>query len=164
MQGLERVPSHPSTIHPLHLSSHPSTIHPLHLSHPFPPHMHTLKKKKKAFHLSLVGNSGHLNWARLWQPQEQCYPFLTMHVVFSCIQTKVSLPMLGILNVHMDVIAHKGCRDTIGESALKVDSGRKTSCRTGELNLPQWCAVLLLYQLRYIPTSSSVQWSYRQAG
>ena len=144
MQGLERVPSHPSTIHPLHLS------------HPFPPHMHTLKKKK-AFHLSLVGNSGHLIWARLWQPQEQCYPFLTVHVVFSCIQTKVSLPMLGILNVHMDVIAHKGYMETIGESALKVDSGRKTSCRTGELNLPQWCAVLLLYQLRYIPTSSSVQ-------
>ena len=51
----------------------------------------------------------------------------------------------------MHATVHWGCTDTIRESALKVDSGRKIPCRTGELNLPQRPASLMLYQLRYIP-------------
>ena len=42
--------------------------------------------------------------------------------------------------------------DTITESALKADSGRKIPCRTGESNLYQcytWLFSLLLYQLNY---------------
>ena len=46
-------------------------------------------------------------------------------------------------------IAHEGCTDTVGESALKVDSGRKIPCRTGESNLPQRRAGSTL--LSYIP-------------
>ena len=42
---------------------------------------------------------------RLQQLQEQHCPFLTVYGVFSCIQTKVWLPMLAIFNVHIDVIA-----------------------------------------------------------
>ena len=57
----------------------------------------------RALHLSLEGNSGPLTWARLQQLQEQRYPFLTVCAEFSCVQTKVSLPMLGIFNVHTDV-------------------------------------------------------------
>ena len=48
-----------------------------------------------------------------------------------------------IFNMRTDVNAcdcTRGCTDTVRESALKVDSGKKIPCRTGELNLPQWCA------------------------
>ena len=37
----------------------------------------------------------------------------------------------------MRPIAHGGCADTVRESVLKVDSGRKIPCRTGESNLRQ---------------------------
>ena len=55
-------------------------------------------------------------------------------------QTKVWLPMLGVLNVHTDVDARdcsQGCADTVRESALKLGSGRKIPCRTGDSNLRQ---------------------------
>ena len=51
----------------------------------------------------------------------------------------------------MHAIAHEGCADTVRESALNVDSGRKIPCRTGESNLRQWRAGPTLYQLSYIP-------------
>ena len=54
-------------------------------------------------HLPLVGNLGRLTRIRLQQPQEQRHLFLTVCAVFSCVQTKVWLPMLGIFNVHTDV-------------------------------------------------------------
>ena len=59
--------------------------------------------------------------------------------------------------MHTDVNASDcvwGCTDTVRESALKVNSGRKISCRTGESNRPQWRAGPTLYQLSYIPTPS----------
>ena len=37
----------------------------------------------------------------------------------------------------MHAIAHGGCTDTVREYALKIDSGRKIPCRTGESNLGQ---------------------------
>ena len=52
----------------------------------------------------------------------------------------------------MHAIAQEGCTDTIRESALKVDSGRKIPCHIGESNLPQRHAGPMLYQLSYIPT------------
>ena len=42
--------------------------------------------------------------------------------------------------------------DTLGESALKIDSRRKLPCRTEESNLHQQRAGPTLYQLSYIPT------------
>ena len=44
------------------------------------------------------------------------------------------------------------CTDTVRESALKVDSGRKTSCRIGDSNLRRRRAGPMLYQLSYNPT------------
>ena len=44
----------------------------------------------------------------------------------------------GIFNVRTDINARdctRGCTDTVRESAVKFDSGRKIPCRTGELNL-----------------------------
>ena len=62
----------------------------------------------------------------------------------------------GIFNVYTDVNARDctlGCTDTVRESALKVDSGRKIPCRTGESNLRRQPAGPILYQLSYIPIS-----------
>ena len=59
----------------------------------------------KALHLSFAGNSDRLTWVRLQQPQEQRYPFLTVRAVFSWVQTKVWLQMLGTFNVLTDVNA-----------------------------------------------------------
>ena len=56
----------------------------------------------------------------------------------------------------MHAIAHGGCTDTVRESALKVDSGRKIPCRTGESNLRRRCAGPILYQLSYIPYISKL--------
>ena len=61
----------------------------------------------------------------------------------------------GIFNVHTDVNACDciwECTDTIRESALKVDSGRKTLCSIGESNQCWQRAGLMLYQLSYIST------------
>ena len=60
-----------------------------------------------------------------------------------------------IFNVRTDVNAcdcARGCTDTVRESALNVDSGRKIPCRTGESNLRQRRAGPKAYQLSYIPT------------
>ena len=46
--------------------------------------------------------------------------------------------------------------DTIRKSALKVDSGRKIPCRTGESNLPQQHAGIF-YQLSYMPASCPIK-------
>ena len=59
---------------------------------------------------------------------------------------------LSRVQMLMDAIALGSVR-TPEESALKVDSGRKIPCRTGESNLRQRRAGPTLYQLSYIPTS-----------
>ena len=64
----------------------------------------------------------------------------------------------GIFNVRTDVNdafdCTRGCADIVKESVLKVDSGRKIPCHTGESNLRQRRAGLMFYQLSYIPTLS----------
>ena len=59
----------------------------------------------------------------------------------------------GIFNLRTDINAcdcTRGCTDTVGESALKVDSGRKIPCHNGESNLPKRHAGPMLFQLNYI--------------
>ena len=86
----------------------------------------------KLFFYPSVGNLGHFTYVRLQQLQEQCYTFLPVCAVLLCFQTMVWLQILGIFNVCTDMyaIAQEGCMDTIKESALKVDSGRKIPCCT----------------------------------
>ena len=103
-----------------------------------------------SLHLSLAGYPGLLTWVSLQQPQEQRYPFLTVRTVFSCVQAKVWLPVLGIFNLHTDAMAQEGCTGTVRESALKADPGRKIPCRTRESNLPERRAGPTLYQLIYV--------------
>ena len=72
----------------------------------------------------------------------------------SRLRCRISLPNLPIFNVHIDVNAcncTRGCTDIAREPALKVDSGRKIPCITGESNLRQRRAGPMLYQLSYIP-------------
>ena len=60
-----------------------------------------------------------------------------------------------IFHMHTDVNAcdcTRGCTDTVRESALKADSGRKIPCRTWESNLHPQNASPMFYQLSYIPT------------
>ena len=70
----------------------------------------------------------------------------------------VWLTVLGIFNMcrYVDSCdAHGGCMDTVGQSALEVDSGRKIPCCTGDSNPHQYCAWLFsltLYQLSYSHT------------
>ena len=53
--------------------------------------------------------------------------------------------------ISMHVTAHSGCANTVRESALKVNSGRKILCHPGELNPCQYCirlfGLMSLYQL-----------------
>ena len=54
----------------------------------------------------------------------------------------------------MHAIAHGSCANTVRESALKADPGRKFSRRTGESNLRQygaWPFGPTLHQLSHIP-------------
>ena len=58
-----------------------------------------------------------------------------------------------VFNVHTDVNAYdctRGYTDTVRESELKVDSGRKILCCSRESNLHQWRAGPTLYHLSYI--------------
>ena len=69
------------------------------------------------------------------------YPTYSPCSVFECFLNPPNSDMdYGIFNMHTDVNAcdcTRGCTDTLRESALKVDSGRKIPCRTGESNLRQ---------------------------
>ena len=65
------------------------------------------------------------------QPQEQCYPFLLVCAVFSCIQTMVwqCWGFLTCGHMLMHVITHKGCKDT----TLKVHSWQKYLAKVAAL-------------------------------
>ena len=63
-----------------------------------------------------------------------------------------------IFNVRTDVNAcdcTRGCTDTVRESALKVDSGRKIPCRSRESNLRRRRDGPMLYRLSFIPNANS---------
>ena len=97
-----------------------------------------------------------LRLCKAQQPQEQRYPFLPMSAVFSCLQTMVWLPVFRIFNTLspqtlMQAIALGGCTDTVTESALEVDSGRKIPCCTGDSN-PRQSVSRLAFQSDALPT------------
>ena len=59
-------------------------------------------------------------------------PFLSVCAVLSCVQTMVWLPeFLTCTQMLMHAIAHGGCTDTVRESALKVDTGKKSLAARG---------------------------------
>ena len=62
---------------------------------------------------------------------------------------------LTCLQMLAHAIAHEGCTDTVRESPLKVDCGRKILCCTGKSELPQRRAGPTFYQPSYIPAPFS---------
>ena len=59
---------------------------------------------------------------------------------------------LNCAQMLLHAIAHGGCTDTVRESALEADSGRKIPCRTVDSNPRQYCAWLFsrtLYPLSF---------------
>ena len=54
---------------------------------------------------TLSKNLGRLTWVGLQPPQEQCCPFVRVCVLFSCAQTVLWLPVLGVFNICPDVSA-----------------------------------------------------------
>ena len=81
-------------------------------------YIYILKKINFFFSIAVIPcekfGSLFLGIARLQQPQEQRYPFLTVHAVFSCVQTKVRLPVLWIFHVRTDVNARDCTRGLCG--------------------------------------------------
>ena len=63
---------------------------------------HFLFFKYLIFH---KGKFGSLYPGKSQQPQEQCYLFLSVCAIFSCVQTMVWLPVFWIFNVRTDVDA-----------------------------------------------------------
>ena len=96
---------------------------------------------------------------------ESCYTLPTYGTcwVFECFHNPPNSDMnYKIFNVRTDVNAcdcTRGCTDTVRESALKVDSGRKIPRRTEESNLRRRRAGPMLYQLGYNPTQHSGDWN-----
>ena len=100
------------------------------------------------------GNSGRLIRVRPQQPQEQCYPFLTVRAVFSCVQTKIWLPLFWIYNVRRDVNASDCTGRLYGHRKSlhwKLTVGEKSLVAPGN---NQRRAGSTLHQLSYIPTPS----------
>ena len=71
------------------------------------------------------------------------YPTYCACWMFKCFHNPPNSDMdYRIFNVRTDVNAGdctRGFTDTVRESALKVDSGKKIPCRTGESNLRHRC-------------------------
>ena len=83
------------------------------------------------------------------------YPAYGACWVFQCFYNPPNSDMVfRVFNVRTDVNAcyctRGDVRTHVRESALKVDSGRKIPCRTGESNLRQRGDGPMLYQLSYI--------------
>ena len=67
--------------------------------------------------------------------------------------------MLGARNVSqmlVPVIGHGHCVNTVRQSALQVNSGRKIPCLTGKSDLRQQCAEYDVQSIERHPDSSSV--------
>ena len=88
------------------------------------------------------------------QLRQSCYSTYGACWMFECFHNPLNSDMdYGIFKVRTDVIARgctRGCTNTVGESALKVDPGRKIPSCTGQSNLRRRRVCPMLYQLSYI--------------
>ena len=96
---------------------------------------------------------------------ESRYPTYGAYWVFQSFHNPPISDMgYSTFNIHTDFHARKvckrGCMDTVRESALNVDSGRKIPCRTGESNLCHRRAGPTLYHLSLISIPKRVHLSF----
>ena len=111
-----------------------------------------------------MGSLGHLTWVRHSSHKTsathscQCVPyFLASKQWYDC----QCLGYLTYVQTLTHAIAHGGCTDTVRESAVEVDSGRKIPCRNGDSNPSQYCTWLFsrtLYQLNYPRPLTEGEW------
>ena len=100
-------------------------------------------------------NSGRLTWVRNSSRKSSATYFYQCVQYFRVSKQWYGCKCLGFLTcvqMLMCAIAHGFCTDTLRESALKVDSGRKGPYRTGNPNPRQYCVWLfsrMLYQLSH---------------
>ena len=100
--------------------------------------------------IRLDRNAGKASCDRDTQPNLRC----VLGVSVFHTSSNSDLDYSPIFNVRTDVNAcdcTRVCTDTFREFALKVDSGRKIPCRTGQSNLRQRRAGPTFYQLSYTP-------------
>ena len=95
----------------------------------------------------MLSRGSQLRQSRATQPRVQAGCFSVSIIHRTLTWTTGSLTCAPLL---MHAIAHRGVRTRVRASALKVDSGRKIPCRTGESKLRQRRAGPTLYQLSYI--------------
>ena len=91
------------------------------------------KENKKFFMVHVLGKIQVTLPGKAQQPLEQRYPFISMCAVFWVSKQWYGCQCLGFLTyAHnlIDAIANGNWMDTVRESALEVDSGRKIPCRT----------------------------------
>ena len=109
--------------------------------------------------ISPMGNLDCLPQGKL-AAAELHHPTYSACRVFMCFHNPPNSDMDYLtFNMRADVTAcdcTQECLDTVREFALKDDSGRKIPCRTGKLNLCQWCAGQMLHQQSYIPTPDTL--------
>ena len=93
--------------------------------------------------LSLAGNSGRLTRARhssrkssATRSSQWVQHFHLSRQWYGC----QSLGFLTCAQMLLRAIAHGGCTDTVRESALGDNSGRKIPCRNADSNPRQYCA------------------------
>ena len=105
--------------------------------------------------LALTGNSGRLTWVSHSSRKSsathsyQCVQCFRISKQWYGCQT---LEFVSCAQMLLHAIAHGGCTDTVRESALEVDFGRKIPCSTGYSNPRQYCVWLFsrtLYPLSY---------------
>ena len=96
--------------------------------------------------LSLVGNSGGLTWVRHNSRKSSAtHSYQCVYRIFVCPNNGMAARVWDFLTsaqMLTHVTAHRGCADTVRESALKVDSWikNKKPCRTGDSNPCQYIA------------------------
>ena len=100
--------------------------------------------KKKMLVLQ-TGNSGHLTWVRHSSRKTSASHSYLCVQYFRVSEQLYDCQCLGLLtcaDMLIHAIAQGGCTDTVRQSALEVDSGRKIPCRTGDSNPRQYYAWL----------------------
>ena len=105
--------------------------------------------------LYFIGNFGGLTWVRHSSCRSSAthsYQCVQCFCVFKQWYGCQCLAFLTWAQLLMHVSARGGCTDTVRESAVNVDSGRKLPCHTGDSNSCQYCIWLfsqMLYPLSY---------------
>ena len=119
-----------------------------------------LNTKEEEYFIVPCGKFGSPYLGKAHQLQEQCYPVLSVCAVFPCVQTRVWLPVSGIVNMCTDVDACNCTRGLYGH-CRRVCTGRQISCHTEYSNSGQYCIWLFsqkLYQLSYPCSHTDSTW------